>query len=268
MKISVMPDAASAVPGAPAAEAAVRVVELLGTAAEPLSLSEISRRLELNKNMVFRILNTLKDRDWVYADPVMGGKYALTLRPFAVTSRARNRLTLNTAALPFLYQLWEATGDSTYLAVLQNDRALYLQHFDAAKNIKVAGRVGGSYPLHCTAPGKALLAFADEITLRRCIHAPLEERTPNTITDSRRLESHLALIRQRGYALDLEEFGAGIICCAAPVFDDTATAVGAVGCSLSLAENTTADMEHFQLKLVRETAEAISRRLGFMKKPE
>ena len=58
-------------------------------------------------------------------------------------------------------------GESTYLGILYHDEVLYLSHFDSIQMVRVAGAVGGSYPLYCTAPGKALLAFSGEDYIRQ-----------------------------------------------------------------------------------------------------
>ena len=158
----------------------------------------------MNKNMVYRILNTLEKENWVYLD-AQTGKYQLTLQPFQITSRSLHRLSLNNAALPLTYSLWEKTGESTYLAVMREDSVVYIQHLDSVKSVKVSGTVGGSYPLHCSAPGKVLLAYSDIETIDRYCTRTLEKMTEHTITDPQVFRSYLAKVRENGYATDLEE---------------------------------------------------------------
>ena len=68
---------------APAARNAVRVIELLCESERPLGVREVARRLELNSNMVFRLMRTLHRQGWVVPDED-GTKYAMSLRPFVL----------------------------------------------------------------------------------------------------------------------------------------------------------------------------------------
>ena len=64
---------------APAAESATKVIKFLAECEQETGISEISRGTEINKNMVFRILNSLEKEGWVYCNEQ---KYSLTLLPF------------------------------------------------------------------------------------------------------------------------------------------------------------------------------------------
>lgn len=244
---------------APAVDAAVKVIEFIAEESSDVGISEICRGTGLNKNMVFRILNTLEDQGWVYCG---NQKYGLTLRPFRITSKALSKQALNNAAYLHIHKLWQETGESTYLSILKNEKVLYLQHFDGIGDVRVAGRVGGEYDIHCSAPGKALLAYAGADYIDNYLKKGLEKRTSNTITDEAGLRKELETIRMNGYATDREEFGNGITCVAAPVFDYTGTAVGAVGCSAFTINGDSESVVRRLLSPVLEAAEEISVCLG------
>ena len=95
---------------APAAEATTQIIAFLAECEQEIGISEISRRTGINKNMVFRILNTLENAGWVYCNEQ---KYSLTLLLFGLASKPISRLSLNTAATPILYDLLSETGEST-----------------------------------------------------------------------------------------------------------------------------------------------------------
>lgn len=248
---------------APAAENAIKVIEGIAAEKEPIGISELSRKLDINKNMIFRILNSLEACGWVYCEESGDKKYSLTLKPFEVTSRSRNRLTLNNVATPLVYDLWKKTGESTYLGILSDDRVLYLQHFDSTGPIKIAGTVGGLYELYCTAPGKVLLAYSTDEFIEEYAERNFRKNTEHTITEKKVLLEEIERIRQQGYAVDNEEFGNGIICLAAPVFDCTGSVVGTVGCSLSTVEYDRESAVAFLKPLVCEAVTKISGRLGY-----
>ena len=131
---------------APAVGFCVKVIEALAESTTPIGISEISRRTEINKNMVSRILHTLEEQNWVQSDDK--SCYALTLLPFCLSAKVVSRTTLANIGVPILQKLWKEYGESTYLGILHNDEVLYLSHFDSIQNVRVAGVVGGSYPLY------------------------------------------------------------------------------------------------------------------------
>lgn len=244
---------------APAAEALTKIVTFLAENEQETGISEISRGTGINKNMVFRILNTLENEGWVYCN---GQKYSLTLLLFGLASKPISRLSLNTAATPILYDLLNKTGESTYLGILNDDKVLYLQHLDGIKNVRVAGRVGGEYDLYCSAPGKVLLAHADNDFIEEYTSRQFNANTKNTITEKDALSRELECIRKNGYATDKEEFGNGITCVAAPVYDFTGKVIGVIGCSAFTVNNSEEIIKRL-LPDVISSAKSISSHLGY-----
>jgi len=213
---------------APAVEAATKVMEFIANENTEVGISEICKGTDINKNMVFRILNTLEEQGWVYCNEQ---KYGLTLVPFQIASKALSKMTLNNAAYPSLYKLWQKTGESTYLGVLKGRKVSYLQHFDGTGDVREAGRTGGENDAYCSAPGKVLLAYSEQEVIGEYLQETLKPRTENTITDKKQFLNELENICLNGYGTDKEEFGNGITCVAAPVFDYTGKIVASVGCS-------------------------------------
>jgi len=212
---------------APAADYAVSIIEALADCPALMGISDISRETGINKNAVSRVLGSLLNKGWVYQD---GLKYQLTLKPFKIASNALGRITLCNASQPILTKLWEKTGDSCYIGILKFDSVLYLGHIDSSHDIKITGRVGGTYPLECSAPGKVLLAYSDEAY--RCAFFANLRWSEDKVAE---FEEKLKLIRERGWATDVEEYGPGIICFAAPIFDISGNVVGTIGVSTSTA---------------------------------
>ena len=244
---------------APAVEAATKVISFLSESDMEVGISEISRGTELNKNIVFRILNSLEKEGWVYCNEQ---KYSLTLLPFKLASKAVSRVSLNTAAFPVLYDLHNVTGESTYLGVPKKDKVMYLQHLDGVRDVRVAGRVGGEYDLYCSAPGKILLAYAEEAFINAYIERYMEPRTQFTITEPGALLKELGEVRKKQYATDCEEFGYGITCVAAPVFDHTGKVIGCVGNSAFTINHDSKSVIERLLPEVTKAAREISVRLG------
>jgi len=218
---------------APAVSYALDLLTLLCESAEPMALSEISRQMNLNKSMVSRILSTLAENNWVTREEGKHGRYRLTLKPFSLFSNALQNISIYASAFPVLHEIWKATKKTVYLGVLKDDKVCYVQVIESTKNVRVASAVGAEYPLHCTAPGKVLLAHMDEKFLQEYIEKGLQPNTKNTITEERAFLAELDKVRNDGYALDNEEYANGIVCCAAPVFDYTNKIQGVIGVTSS-----------------------------------
>jgi len=244
----------------PAVRKALRLIELLCDSDEPLGVTEIGQRLELNKNMTFRLLRTLHGEGWIVQEE--GPKYRMSLRPFHHTSKPVGRMNLRTAAEEPLKELWKATGESTYLVVLDGDRMLVLDHLDSTRDVRIAAKVGARYHLHAAAPGKLLLAHAGPSLLEELAEDGLQRFTAHTITNRDELRENLARIVAEGYALDLEEYADGLLCFAAPIFDYEEKVVGAIGISVLTLYSTSKKMvDEFGHKVIA-AGKRISAALG------
>ncbi len=248
---------------APAVRLAVRLVECLADRGRPAGVSEAARALGTNKNMAYRLLSTLAREGWVRAEPD-GAGYVLTLQPFRSAGKVVNRLDLVTAAEGPMRELRDALDEYVYLGVLHGDRVLFVRDLrPRAKPVQVAGGVGYDYPLHDNAPGKALLAWGGEPLLARVLRRGLRRTTPRTIADPDALRRHLAEVRRRGFALDLEENIPGVICLAVPVFDRDGAVAGTVGITTLTAFHAVKVLTGTMGPVVIETGRRISSALGY-----
>ncbi|MBS7262157.1 MAG: IclR family transcriptional regulator [Eubacteriales bacterium] len=247
---------------APAAYHAVKIIELLAAEKEPLGISEIGRKLDLNINMVFRVLNTLQTCNWVCVDS-RTNKYQLTLRPFETTAKSRDSISLYSLAMPLVHQYWEAFGESIILSILKNDACFYLLSMESTRTVRISASVGSSYPLYCSAPGKILLAYSDPAYIEEYTSRPMKKYTENTLADKAALCANLEEIRTCGYALDKEEYGRGIICFAAPIFSSTGEIAAALHSSVLLTDYSIESMTQTLGKGLIETAKEISLALGY-----
>lgn len=246
----------------PAVRKTLQLLKALAAANRPLGVSEISRAIDSNKNMTFRLLTTLVDEGWIVAEEP-GPGYRLTLMPFQVACQVVHGWSLRDAAAGPMRLLWDELGESLYLAVLHDDAALYIEHLDSRQDVRIAGMLGGRYPLHCSAPGKVLLAHAPDELFERLVAAGLERRTENTLTTRESLGEDLARVRRRGYALDLEEFGRGILCFAVPIFDHSGKVVAACGTSVTTVAHARETLVERLGPRILATGREISQRLGY-----
>jgi IclR family acetate operon transcriptional repressor len=134
---------------------------------------------------------------------------------------------------PTLRRLQQGAGGNTvHLAVRVSDHAVYLHKVDSDKPYEMRSRVGNLLWLHCTAIGKAILAYLPPDEVAAVVaSAGLPARTPATITDLDALRAELAAVRERGFAVDDEENETTVRCIGAAILDRAGRPRGGVSIS-------------------------------------
>jgi len=123
--------------------------------------------------------------------------------------------------------------------------------------------VGGSSPPHCTALGKAILAFLPQdecLSVMDQLH--FAARTPRTITRKAVFMKELKTIRERGYSVDNEEFERGLKSFGAPVRNYSGKVVAAISVAGPAFRLTKANSARIN-SIVTQTANELSAELGF-----
>jgi DNA-binding IclR family transcriptional regulator len=234
----------------------LKILDLLGQASDGISITELAETLKVDKGSASRLVATLARYGYAEKDEVTR-RYHLGPQVVGLSRSVLTRLPLREAAKPYLRQLMERTGECAHLAVPAQGRVLYIDQVASPATLRVNAEVGTMNPLHCTALGKALLAFGDvEIPTK------LERFTPRTIKSKRALQDHLVEIRLIGYAVDDEEFDPGVRCIAVPVFDFRGKAIGAIGISGPSTRITPERLPQLAV-IVVEIGQALSERMTF-----
>jgi DNA-binding IclR family transcriptional regulator len=230
-----------------------------------LGVSELSRRLALHKNNVFRLLATLEERGFVEQEPG-GDRYRLSLRCLELGGAFVRSRRLLREAQPLLDTLASELGESAHLAALSGFQVVHLAGAQSDQLLVAGMRIGRRLPAHATALGKALLAFSPE-ALRHAydehvVSGGLVPRTSATLTDRMKLLEELHAVASRGVALDLEECERGVVCVAAPVVDGTGRLVAAISISGPRARLTEEALAGPVARHVAGCADSLSARLG------
>jgi DNA-binding IclR family transcriptional regulator len=208
------------------------LLEHLGAARGPRSVSDIARDTGLNVSTAFRQLQTLVARGFVEQDAGHRG-YALGPRLYQLASAYLKGSDLAALARPHLEALRDAVGETAYLVILRQGEIVQLGKADGQKVVSASFRTAEREPAFCTATGKVLLTGLDAESLERYLDGvELRAYTPNTITDRAMLGREIASVRKRGYGLDIEEFAEDLCCIAVAVRDPGSAAIVA---ALSLA---------------------------------
>ena len=212
--------------GTQAVDRAAQLLIEVTRSRDPVSFSELTAASGLAKSTTSRLLTALERNGLVRRD--VAGRFSPGEVFVSYAWRGGAEADLVSVAQPVLAGLGDQTGETVNLGV-PRDGGLVEQIAQVDSKYLIGGTnwVGLTVPLHCAALGKVLLAFgAAELPKGR-----LEQRTDRTITSRTVLAAELAAVRERGYAVTIEELEPGLVAVAAPVFADSGTAAGALSVS-------------------------------------
>lgn len=177
-----------------------------------LSLGQIAQRVKLARSTVQRIVSALETEKLVIAATPNG---RVRLGPTILRLAASARNDFIQLARPFIVRLSEELGETVDLSTVKKDHLVFIDQVIGSQRLRTVSAVGETFPLHCTANGKAYLAGLDDAAIEKLIGRRYDERTPKTLTDLGALLSDLKAVRKTGVAYDCEEHTLGI--CAAGV---------------------------------------------------
>lgn len=233
----------------------------IATSCVSMTVNEIAEELKVSKPTAYSIVNSLVAQECLEKDPE-SGRYHIGYR-FYVTGHNYPRL------YPFLIYtedyaiaLFEKfhmrinicvfKPPMTALVIASKDHSLVPRHVN-----------GYLLPAHLSASGKVLLAALSKETAREYISSSeLYSFTSKTITSPEKLMDELEMVREQGYATDIEEFVPGNVCISAPVLDAKNETI----CSISISR---CPLERFEsegellIEEVKRTAMQISLDLGY-----
>jgi DNA-binding IclR family transcriptional regulator len=230
---------------------AAAILRVLEDEMDGLSLGQIAQRVGLARSTVQRIVAALAAEKLLIAASPTG---RVRLGPTILRLAASARTDFVATARPFLVRLSNELSETVDLAAVKKDHLIFVDQVIGPQRLRAVSAVGETFPLYCTANGKAYLASLDEVAVARLIGTSFERRTANTITRINDLMKELKLARKTGVAFDREEHTLGI-CAAGVVMRDP------LGNDLAISVPVPAQRFHAQEKLIAERLLATRRAL-------
>lgn len=213
-------------PGKSVTSRALNILAAFDTAHPALTLSEISRRSRTPVATCHRLLAELVE--WGALAKTPDQKYQIGYRIWSLGMLAPVQRDLREVAAPFMHDVLFATRQVVNLFVLEGTRALVLERISGTAVGRPIAKVGDRMPLHASAGGKVLLAYAPAETAE-AVFANLTRETRHTIIEQGRLMAEIRKVRERGYAITIEEHALGTSGLAVPVFDSGNRVLAALG---------------------------------------
>jgi len=230
----------------PAVDRAARMLRMLEEEQAPLSISTLARRLDASKGAVREVLETLRYHGLVARDEETK-LYGLGARLIRLGALARARVGIAAAARPHLRSLADENGETALLLQIQEGQLVVHETAEPEQRrlpVSVTATPGATIPLLAGACGKVVLAFLDP------------EETPAggspTVTDE-----ELADVRARFYAVDDEEYFAGVRGVSAPILQEDGYLIGVL-----LVSGLAASLQADQLEPIGEQAAAAAREIS------
>ncbi|MEJ5310576.1 MAG: IclR family transcriptional regulator [Anaerolineae bacterium] len=241
----------------------MRLVEVLADSDRALGVSELARLLAQDKSAVYRLLTTLKSGGYVEQD-AESKKYVIGPRMIVMSSRVLGNNDVSRYARPAMKKLLQETRETVHLAMLMEDQVVYIAQEAGLEVISVNTEIGQREAVHCTATGKALVAFLPDEE-REAVIGRLDFRryTPATITDPDHFRAHCRQISAQGYAVDDEELYPGVRCVAAPIMGYDGNVLAALGISGPATRLTVEALPRLG-EVVVKYAREVSKRLGVL----
>ena len=184
-----------------------------------MTIAELASLLREPRSSVYRLVASLSEAGFVEPGSKRG-TYRLGMKLFELGSRVAQRFDERQLALPVMERIHEATEQTVFLCVRQEDRAVCIERLNGKHVQTLALSLGGTLPLHVGAAPRVLLAYEDEDVRNEYLKTRKFTRmTPRTPTTRAAIQRELEKIRHLGYAVSDEDVTIGIAALGAPIFD-------------------------------------------------
>ena len=247
----------------PAVMRTLNIIEALFASAEPKSLNELSRELEIPTASLFRIMKNLASREYVTVLEGPPVRYTIGHKPFRLVTGYQNRTDRKHVIKPVMQELTDRTNQTAQYAVFQNGQFIYTEQALSAAELNVLAQLYMPLEVNSSAGAKVILANQrEEVREQYLAGITLHKRTARTIDDMDVLRKERALTKKRGYGMDDEEFTVGIGCMAVPVFDGEGQCTAALRVTGYIEEYRNPENFEYIKRCLFEAAEELMRKLN------
>ncbi len=224
--------------GAPSVKKAFAILGAISSSKDGMGVSDLAKKLKMAKSTVHGMTSALEELGAAMRDPLTK-KYKLGFALLEIGRSAYSQIDLQTSARPVTEELMEKTRTSVFLGILNWDQVTILDIVESRQELNITAPVGSTIPLFAGAVGKVFLASMPEEQAAKMVQSRgLPRFTDNSIVDMEIYFNELRQVRQKGYAVDDEEYILGVRAVASPLMGlgQLRSAIWAVGFKASLDE--------------------------------
>jgi DNA-binding IclR family transcriptional regulator len=212
----------------PNLEKGILILELLANSNRAMTLNDIKAEVNVSQTTVYRILHTLVRHGYLLYNDA-SKKYKISRKMLSLGFQAIQEQSLLEVVLPKMRELRDVVKESVFLGVMGEEKGIFIEQVLGTHAFCFVLTPGKLFDLHCSAPGKALMAFMPEVLRNSFLQKmKYEIYNANTISNEADYLEELEKVRKLGYAVDREEELHGVICVGAPIFNYSNAPCGAI----------------------------------------
>lgn len=243
-------------------ERAFDVLEYFDMNNKEIGVTELSKKININKSTLHGIMKTLVQRNYLRQNK-KNNKYMLGVKLLELGVLVQKTFPVTNISKEHLENLVNKHKETVHVAILEEDEVVFIDKLESSQSIRMVSDIGKRLPAHSTALGKVLLAHLPEEKKKKFTNKNLEKLTSNTITDSSKLLKELEKIKDNGYAFDDQEVIDGVRCVSAPIRNFSGEVIAALSVS-GPAFRMESDKIKKIINDVVKTANNISKELGYV----
>lgn len=248
----------------PNLEKGLVVLDYLSYSYQGKTLQEIKDDLEISQTTAYRILNTMVRLEYLMYEED-SRRYKLSRKLLTLGFRALNEHQLLETVFPYMRELRDKLKETVCFGVLGEEKGIFIDQAQGSYAFSFKLSPGKPFELHCSAPGKAIMAYLPNTVRDRYLsYMEFKRFNERTITSRERYLEELENVFRQGFAMDNEEELSGVICIGAPVFNFRGYPCGAIWIS-GPKDRLPEKVIEEDATLIKETAARISAELGYIR---
>jgi IclR family transcriptional regulator, KDG regulon repressor len=244
---------------APSVKKAFKILYAISDASNSLGISDLSKKLKIGKSTVHGITSALEEIGVLIRDPIHK-KYNIGYTLLELRKKAYGKMELRDLARIPMEKLMEKIGETVFLGILNGDHVTILEMVESHNEMKITSPPGTRLPIVAGATGKVFLAQFEEKKIKEIIQKMgLVRFTSKSIVDQKKFFKEIEETKNKGYAMDDEEYMLGVKAIAAPIQTSSPplAAIWVVGFTSSLDDQKIEKV----ISEIRKTAQEIGHSL-------
>jgi DNA-binding IclR family transcriptional regulator len=245
---------------APSVKKAFRILNAISDASNGLGISDLSKKLKIGKSTVHGITTALEEIGVLVRDPLYK-RYTVGYSLLELCRTAYAKIELKDLARKPMEKLMEKVGETVFLGALNGDHVTIVDMVESRNEMKITSPPGTRLPLLAGATGRVLLSQIEKEKAKEMIQKKgLVRYTPKTVIDQRQFLREIERVKEQGYAVDDEEYIAGVRAVAAPLLSASSSpaALWVVGFTSTLDDQKM----KMVIQEIQETVHAVKHSLG------
>ena len=245
---------------APSVQKAFKILQAISESSNGLGISDLSKKLKIGKSTVHGITTALEELGVLIRDPFYK-RYTVGYGLLELCRTAYGKIELKEIARKPMEKLMGTIGETVFLGVLNGDRVTIVDVVESQNEMKITSPPGTRLPLLAGATGRVLLSQIENEKAKEMIRKKgLVRYTSKTVMDHRQFLKEVEHVRKQGYAVDDEEYMAGVRAVAVPLpwTSSPPAALWVVGFSSTLDDHKIKTV----IREIQETAQAVKQSLG------